>query len=272
MFFSKKKKTLRDREAGLMFCWRGGNAMNRGGGTLALCLTSAIFAGGFLLLNVSAKPNIVPSRYRASVIQLSKVDDRLAWWIERHSPPIPQWSVSADEKSVKRVDRLLLDKINTTMHRGVGYQDIDIQKVTRIDGEIFSLNSDTLPPIDRHIIAEETNDNPFLTVQWGLDISVKNDLKERWPDDLVYDQWIPDSWRGSSVKFSVLVDSSGKVLVAESVDRSEDPIVKEFQNWLYAVSFKPAKKKKESAEALIGIVEFRSVSEVKSLKDEEVGR
>jgi len=136
MFFSKKK-IQRDRAAGLVFRWRGGHATNRGGGTLALCLTAAIFAGGFLLLNVSATPGTVPSRYRASVIQLVNIDDRLSWWIERNSPSMPQWSVESDEESVRRVDDLLLGEINATKHRGMGYQDIDIQKIERVEDDIL---------------------------------------------------------------------------------------------------------------------------------------
>jgi len=265
MLFSRKKKIQRDRKAGLVFRWRGNQATNRGGGTLALCLTSAVFAGGFLLLNVSAKPNIVPSRYRASIIQLGEIDDKLAWWIEKNSPSIPEWSSHADEESILRVDALLLNEVNANQHRSLGFQELEIESIERVEDEMFSLNSDILPPIERLVdVVEYVDPNinePASSVEWSLEISVDGELNDRLPKDITYDGWVPESWYGKSVKLSVAVDSTGKVLVANPVDWTEDEIVKEFENWLYSVNFQPLKKI-NIANTVIGVIEFHSVSEV----------
>ena len=271
MLFSKKKKIQRDRKAGLVFRWRGNQATNRGGGTLALCLTSAVFAGGFLLLNVSAKPNIVPSRYRASIIQLGTIDDKLAWWIEKNSPSIPEWSSSADEESIHRVDELLLNVVNADHHRSLGFQELNIEPIERTEYEMYRLNDDILPPIGRLVnIADDINSvhQPVGIVKWNLEISVDGELNERLPKEITYDGWIPESWYGDSVKFSVAVDSTGKVLAVNPVDWTEDEIVKGFENWLYSVAFKPLKKIHIS-NTVIGVIEFGSVSEVVPPEHEE---
>ena len=263
MLLSKKKKTQRDRAAGLVFRWRGDHPTNRGGGTLALCLTSAVFAGGFLLLNVSAKPNTVPSRFRASIIQLDVIDDRLAWWIERNSPLVPMRSLDSDEESVLRIDELLLSEINANQHRSLGYQELKVEASKRVGVEMFSLNSDTLPSIKRLVSEDiETVDSvaPDI-VKWNLEISASDGLKDRLPKELSYNGWMDEPWLNGSVRFSVAVDHKGKVLIVNSVDWLEDDTAKRLENWLYAVAFDPLKKA-SSPNTMIGVVEFRSVSKV----------
>lgn len=263
MLLSKKKKTQRDRAAGLVFRWRGDHPTNRGGGTLALCLTSAVFAGGFLLLNVSAKPNTVPSRFRASIIQLDVIDDRLAWWIERNSPLVPMRSLDSDEESVLRIDELLLSEINANLHRSLGYQELKVEASKRVGVEMFSLNSDTLPSIKRLVSEDiETVDSvaPDI-VKWNLEISASDGLKDRLPKELSYNGWMDEPWLNGSVRFSVAVDHKGKVLIVNSVDWLEDDTAKRLENWLYAVAFDPLKKT-SSFSTMIGVVEFRSVSKV----------
>ena len=112
MLFTKKKKLQRDRDAGLVFRWRGGYRSNIGGSTIAFLLTSMLFAGAFLLLNIYLKSSAVPSKYRASMVQLGQVDSQLEWWMERNSPGLPMWESNGDEKSVTRVKILLENELN----------------------------------------------------------------------------------------------------------------------------------------------------------------
>ncbi len=274
MIFSRKKKIQRDRDAGLVFRWRGGHASNIGGGTLALFLTSVAFAGGFLLLNVYAKPNTVPSRYRASIIQLGEVDDRLAWWIEKNSPPILQWSERSDEESISRVNELLVGEINSRQHQGAGYQDIEIQQVEVDEDVMYSIHSDTLPSIERLQSERESSDEGDVgklgAVKWGVDISASGALEGRLPEGLSYDGELPQAWRGGSVKFSIAVDAKGNVLVVNPVDWSESEVVRGFENWIYAITFQPLRKPaNDASDTVIGVIQLRSFSEVKLMESEE---
>ena len=167
-----------------------------------------------------------------------------------------------------RVDELLLSEINATKHKGIGYQDIYIPKISRVEDEVFSLNADTLPDISRHTLEIEGGivSQPDFKVRWDLEISPKGGLKGRWPKELSYEGLVPEAWRGSSVKYSVAVNPTGKVLAVDPMEWSEDPMTKTFQDWLYAVTFTPDNK--SDASALIGIIEFSSVSRVESLEEE----
>lgn len=274
MIFSRKKKIQRDRDAGLVFRWRGGHATNIGGGTLALFLTAATFAGGFLLLNIYAKPNAVPSRYRASMIQLGEVDDRFTWWVERNSPPILQWSDESDEESISRVSELLISEINSRQHQSVGYQDIEIQEVETAEDLMYSIHSDTLPSIERLKKELGTTEDPGVAnlgiVKWGVDISAGGGLKGRLPGGLVYDDDLPLAWRGGVVKFSIAIDGKGKILAVNPVDRSDSDVVRGFENWLHSVTFKPLKKPaNDASDTMIGVVVMRSVSEVVPVESAE---
>lgn len=240
MLFSNSKKLQRDRNVGLVFRWRGGYSLNRGGSTIAFLLTSIVFAGAFVLLNVYAKPNTVPSRYRASLIQLGKMDDDLTWWVERNSPHLPAWEENSDEVSDQRVNALLMEDLKEANSGAYQYADVEIQQVEIGQDEIYSLTSEGLPPIDRFEIPDQTKEAVVSEVSWKLNISVNEPLTARLPDDLEYQDWISEKWRGRSARLIIAVDARGKVLSVNSAEWSESKTVRELENWAYTIKFKPA--------------------------------
>jgi hypothetical protein len=243
MLFSKKKKIQRDRNAGLVFRWRGGYATNRGGSTIAFLITSIVFAGGFIMFNVYAKPNTVPSRYRASMIQLGKMDDDLTWWVERNSPNLPVWSLNGDEESEARVDSGLMENIREANSGAYLYQDVELEQIEIDDERIYALNNKWLPSLKRFEAAEVDPVVAAPEVTWQLKVNVSETLAARLPDardTLEYRNWIPERWRGRSVRLIVVVDAEGKVLSVNPSEWNESKTVKEFGNWLYTFQFKPA--------------------------------
>lgn len=239
MFFSKKKKLQRDRDAGLVFRWRGGYGSNRGGSTIAFLLTSLFFAGGVIMLNVYAKPNTVPSRYRASMIQLGEMNDDLRWWVEKNSPNLPLWSGHNDEVSESKVSEMLAEKMYESQGATYRYEDVEMKQIELDNEEIYSIRTRSLPLLSRFRDAEVQDNGQFTPLEWELSVTAGDGLKERLPGDLDYGSFIPESWRGNSVRFVVAVDAGGKVLSVDPTEWNEDKVVRGFEDWIQTFAFKP---------------------------------
>ncbi|MFT5905693.1 MAG: hypothetical protein ACI9E1_001293 [Cryomorphaceae bacterium] len=266
MLFSKNKKLQRDRNAGLVFRWRGGFAYNRGGSTIAFLVTSLMFAGGFIMLNVYAKPSTVPSRYRASMIQLGMMDDDLTWWLEKNSPNLPIWSENRDEQSALRVNAQLMEELREANSGAYLYEDVEMQQIEIDDEEIYALNNRWLPSLKR---LKANEDGPIVAVAdavWKLKVNASKMLKPRLPDELEYVNWIPEKWRGRSVRLIIAVDARGKVLSVNPAEWTEDRTVKEFENWVHTLLFKPADK--EQRQTVTGVISL-SYSPIINIKEKQ---
>lgn len=267
MLFSNNKKLQRDRNAGLVFRWRGSYSVNRGGSTMAFIVTSMVFAAGFIMLNVYAKPNTVPSRYRASMIQLGNMDDDLTWWIERNSPNLPDIEEYGDDESDRRVNAFLMEDLKEANSGAYQYADVEMQEIEIAHEEVYSLNSRGLPPLSRLMTHDDNKEVVVPEVSWELKISVNDALAKRLPDGLVYGDWISEKWRGRSVRLIIVVDASGKVLTVNPTEWNESKTVREFENWVYTIKFKPAED--EQQETVTGVMNL-SYSPVDAQVEEPV--
>lgn len=266
MLFSNNKKLQRDRNVGLVFRWRGGYALNRGGSTLAFLLTSMVFAGGFIMLNVYAKPNTVPSRYRASMIQLGKMGDDLTWWVERNSPNLPEWEENGDEESERLVNALLLEDLKDANSGVYKYAEVKMQAIEIQQEGIYSLSSTVLPPVERLKIADDINEVTIPEENWKLKIKVNEPLAARFPAELEYDNWISEKWRGRSVRLILAVDARGNVLSVNPAEWNDSKTVREFENWVHTIKFKPSEN--EQNDTVTGVMDL-SYSLESDHKDEE---
>ncbi|MFT6792500.1 MAG: hypothetical protein ACJAR1_000480 [Rubritalea sp.] len=254
MLFSKNKKLQRDRNAGLVFRWRGGYGLNRGGSTIAFLVTAIVFAGGFIMLNVYAKSNTVPSRYRASMIQLGKMDDDLTWWVEKNGPNLPVWSEYGDEQSDARVNAQLMEELRESNSGAYLYEDVQMQQIEIDDEGVYALNNRWLPAVTRFSLADGGIAADIAEVGWKLKLNASEELALRLPDALEYGNWIPERWRGRSVRMIVAVDITGKVLSANPAEWNESRTVKEFEKWVQTLQFKPADK--EQGQTVTGVIDL----------------
>ncbi|MGJ8655616.1 MAG: hypothetical protein ACSHX6_04125 [Akkermansiaceae bacterium] len=267
MLFSKEKRLQRDRNAGLVFRWRGGYGLNRGGSTIAFVMTSMIFAAGFVMLNVYAKPNTVPSRYRATMIQLGEMDDDLTWWVEKNSPNLPLWSGNDDEPSDARVSELLREEIYDAHGGTYRYEDVEMQQIEVANEEVYSLRTRSLPSLRRFSVDQGDG---VEVMGWKLLVTGEAGLEERLPADLDYGDEIPANWRGNSARFIVAVDAGGKVLSVNPSEWTEDEVVRGFEDWIQAISFKPVKGEGEEAVQIVTGVITLSLDAVVKTAEQEV--
>ena len=264
MLFTKKKKLQRDRDAGLVFRWRGGYRSNIGGSTIAFLLTSMLFAGAFLLLNIYLKSSAVPSKYRASMVQLGQVDSQLEWWMERNSPGLPMWESNGDEKSVTRVKILLENELNLSDDPIYKYEDVDLRQLQINEQRYYTVDAPSLPSLEGFQSGKIVED--IQPLDWQLTVTSTGELNDRLPAGLEYGGWIPESWRGLSVKFIIAVDAKGSVMTATPVEWETDDVVKNIENWIYTITFKP--KARNADDITTGILDLRYFSvEAKSGKE-----
>lgn len=258
MLFSKNKKLQGDRDAGLVFRWRGGYRSNRGGATIAFFLTSMIFVGGFVMLSVYTKPNTIPNRYRARMIQLGEVDDDLIWRIEKNSPSLPGLLGDEDERSEIRVDNLFKEEINETQISRYLYEDVEMKEIEIDSGEVYLLRTQSMPSLGRLVDHDYIQEGSDEQVKWRVVVTADSVLKARLPDDLEYYDRVPEEWHGLSVRLIVAVDDEGKVFSVNSVDWSEGGEAKILENWVYTIPFKTVKDKSKRPEGMVtGVLDFQ---------------
>jgi hypothetical protein len=270
MLFSSNKKLQRDRNAGLVFRWRGGYSLNRGGLTIAFILTAMVFSAGFIMLNVYAKPNTVPSRYRASMIQLGNVDDDLTWWIERNSPSLPVMDEYGDNDSDQSVNALLMEDLKEAKSGAYQYADVEMKEIEINQEEAYSLDSRGLPPLSRLMTHGDDKEVSAPEVSWELKVSVNDGLAKRLPVGLVYGDWISEKWRGRSVRLVIVVDARGKVLVVNPSEWNESKTVREFENWAYTIQFKPAEDEEKETVTGVMTLSYSPVDAPLDVKEDKV--
>ncbi len=241
MLFSKNRKLQRDRNAGLVFRWRGGYKANRGGFTVAFLLTALFFGAGFIMINVYAKQNTVPSRYRASMVQLGEVDDDLKWWIERNSPLLPSWGGDGDLQSSLRVGGLLFGEISERHKEKHRIEDVEMEEISIAGERVYLSNDGVMPRIGRHkvLLSEEEVSDDDVVVEWGVNVEAGENLRLRLPKSLVYDKWIPESWHGREVRFIVAVDDMGRVIKVSPSEWVEVGEYRGLEDWIQTIRFKP---------------------------------
>ena len=107
MLFSRHKKTQRDRDAGLVFCWRAGYGGNRGGMLIALLMAVGFFAFAFWGVSISLEKSLPESRKYAKIMLLDSATLDMALWIDQNSPFPERWDPQWDEGHQSRVQQAL---------------------------------------------------------------------------------------------------------------------------------------------------------------------
>jgi len=228
---------------------------------IAFVLTSLVFVGAFLVINIDAKQSAIPSRYRASVIQLGDMDDELRWWIERNSPDLPEWMYSTGESSDQAVNILLEESLRNGERSVNLYQDIKFKKIDFEDKDVYTLNNQQwLPPVPSFSTGEvEALSARPQSIEFSVVASADKALQHRLAYPVRYGGLLSEKWNGRSVRLIVAVDAEGNVLSVNPAEWEQDEMVKELVNWAYTLPFLPNKKDNK---ILVGVLNLESVTNV----------
>lgn len=249
MFFSRKKKLLQDRNAGLVFQWRGGNAGNKGGMSMAFLLAGLIFAVIFASFSIIAKSKQPAPRYTANVTLLGEVDEKMTWWIEKNSPYQSHWYEEVDDLGEDSVADKLSALLDSQSEPSLGWRKMNPSPSKPEIPSFYSNYEVELPQLSRLIVPEdeEMKSAKTLDPNWVV-LKVRSldaNHKARIPDEMTFKAKLNKSndRLGETLSFMVTLNASGDVLNAIPVEWSDEEMWKDLENWVNGLHFKPTSKK-----------------------------
>lgn len=252
ILFSRKKKIQLDRNAGLVFCWRGCSTGNTGGLTLAIVLATSIFALGVLGIKVYVSSESPPSRYRAEIIQVSQIDPNLRWLLERNSPHLNPWYSNQNELGLLDICDKMYDAIDASRDDEIRWNSVLFDDYKLVTTRIFEQGEVVLPNLARYILPVVT-ETP-AEIEWVFSLSsLDQKMLLRFPDQMEYptDNIKLAKYQGRTLNFTVNIDAGGSVVSCLLLDWITEPEVKIVENWVNTLQFKKAKDGDEKIETLI---------------------
>lgn len=237
MLFSRKKKQQRDRDAGLVFCWRGQGG-NRGGLILALLIASGIYAAAFWGLSLSFKSTPSEPNQSAKILLLDDLSSEMALWVDQNSPFPVRWDPQRDSAHEGRVLAALdetLQSMTSPMSPWRKMPELPESVSTPRLIEAGSVQLGNLPEV------ELTNDDvKYLELTVVMDAF--GDFRKRLPAEVGdLGVSIPKQEYGSSLRFAVTLNALGEVIFCAPVDWESSDYARGIENWVRVQKFRPLK-------------------------------
>lgn len=236
MLFSLQKKLQRDREAGLVFCWRGGQGGNRGGLLISVILALVLFATAFWGVSLSFEKAQTEPRQAAKIILLRDLSSEMALWVDQNSPLPSRWDPQNDVSHQQRVDAALKQVFQEMTRPASPWIEIpNLNKV--IDAPRFiesrAVQLGNLPSAP-----------PSVDVRSDFELVVAVDasgeLEQRLPESYSdFNIKIPMQEYGSDLRFAITLDSLGCVVYCAPVEWLTSEYSQNIENWLKVQKFKP---------------------------------
>ncbi len=265
MFFSRKKKLLQDRSAGLVFQWRSGNTGNRGGMFLAFVISALFFIVIFASFNVMVKSNAPPPRYTANLTLLGNVNENMTWWIEKNSPYQSRWYDDLNYLGEKSVSEKLDSLIGRQSESPMNWRKMEQVEVLPSIPSVYAKGEVELPRLSR--LFDDLRDSsegaevaPVLNKSVvALEIRSLEAVGEaRLPEVTTFIAHLLNSGEklGETLSYIVYLSPSGKVINATPLKWTDGEVWKELENWVNVLQFKPSD---EGIEILLMEVDVRLV-------------
>ena len=238
MLFSRQKKLKRDREAGLVFCWRGGQGGNRGGLLFALLTASGIFALAFWVISLSFNIPKPESRKFAKILLLDGVSTEMALWVDQNTPFPSRWDPQSDIVHQKRVS----DSLNGVFQQ-ITEPRSAWREMPKLEGSVFTpklvkrggVQLGTLPKVE-----DISKGRGVFELIVNLDVD--GALGKRLPEQVSgIEMKVPMQEYGSSLRLILTVDEEGRVIYCLPVEWQASDYAKNIENWVRTQRFKPAK-------------------------------
>lgn len=242
MFFSRYKRLQKDREAGLVFRWRGGIGGNGGGLLLALILTLGCFFLAFLGLNVSLYKSSAQSQEYAKITLMDSFKPEMALWVDRHSPFSVRWDPQNDVEFQARVQSALNVTFNGMAKRPLPWQEMPLEQ--QPIKELRLTDKGEVHFFEEFDVVQQPELRPSA-LEFEVSLEMSQNLKKRFRKEGVSSSWqgeIPAQAYGSNLRFVVVVDAAGNVVYCSPIKWVAGESVGELENWVRRQKFDPAKR------------------------------
>lgn len=250
MIFSRSKKLTRDREAGLVFRWRGGLDGNRGGMTLALLITAGLFTMAFVGLNVKVRKVKPPQRRVAKIMMVPENDERMSLWVDIKSPFPARWDPLNDAVHHSRVESELANAMAKASMRDIEWRALPEGQNHIETPELFHQMELVLPELSRVVRPVQPETPVMLEIRMGG----LGELSKRRPDlPLNFKGEIPAAEFGKQFRWFITLNKRGEVVYLAPVEPLTGEFPAELEAWLRGLQFKPSDKDSETGELVIRI-------------------
>ncbi|GAA5495278.1 hypothetical protein Rhal01_01453 [Rubritalea halochordaticola] len=250
MFLSRRKKLTRDREAGMVFRWRGGLAGNRGGMTLAIFLTGGIFTLAFVGLNINVRKSKPLQRRVAKIMLVPENDERLSLWVDQKSPFPARWDPADDQEHLQRVEDELTLALATSSIRETEWREMPASQQRLTSPSIFKVAEQVLPELSKG----ERELVPEAPIKLQLDTEMLGDLAKRRPTQIeAFEQDIPAEEFGKQFRWFISLDREGNVVYLAPVEPGNGEFSKLLENWLRGLKFKAADIEMQAGEMVVRV-------------------
>lgn len=255
MLFSRQKKLQRDRDAGLVFCWRGGQGGNSGGLLVALLLTTGLFVAAFLGLSLSFKGAKAEPKQSAKILLLTDIPSEMALWIDQNSPFVSRWDPLDDQAHQLRVDSAL-----TEVFQSVSQPEVSWRKMPELEAQVFTprLLEEGGSQLGRLPVAPPVNKVAGV-YELIVSLDAYGVFEKRLPEQVSdVDIRVPMQEYGSNLRFALTLSPSGDVLYCAPVEWEDSNYAKEIENWVRVQKFKPSRTAQEQVGEVIVKVKVKS--------------
>lgn len=237
MLFSRYKKLKRDREAGLVFRWRGGDGGNRGGLVLAIALSSGAFALAFLGVELEAPAQSLEPRRVAKITLLNELSPELSQWVAQQSPFPSRWDPVSDVENNARVAAALEQtyvKISAPPSPWISMPAVEEEAS---EPSLLEVGVAELGDLPKATITKVSERGAELAIVLEFRGSLAKRLGEKHTP---FQGEIPKQRYGEKLRFALSVDTAGRVLYCVPVEWRDDTFAKRVENWLRLQQFSAA--------------------------------
>jgi len=217
MFFLSKRRQKRDRDAGLIFRWRGARKYHTGK-LLALMITVGFFAFSVYAIRIGGTETPLVSKRTASVFMINEDDPdclTLLVQIEERSPFPRRWDPAYDAEAMSRVSQGTDQLLGKTWNYQPVLEPLPTESSELILPSIVEPDANLLGNITRtwEVAALENPDQErgelFVRAKITADAAIQTRLPKKsqaLPQELVAEEWF-----GQSFRFLIGIDSKGVV-------------------------------------------------------------
>lgn len=239
MILSKKKKLQRDRDAGLVFCWRGSHGGNRGGLIIALLMASGLFGLAFFGVSLDLKVAKPESRQSAKILLLDSISSEMALWIDQNSPFPSRWDPQYDDEHQNRIHGAL-----GSLYQGITIPPSPWREVpTGWGAQVETPRLITSGEVDLGRLPEVEKPQAKQSVL-ELIVTMEGDgaLRERVPTQLKgFSTKIPQQAYGVTRRFALGLKPDGELLMCAPVEWDADPFDRELEAWVRSQEYASSK-------------------------------
>lgn len=239
MLFSRQKRLQRDRDAGLVFCWRGGQGGNRGGMLFSVIIASALFALSFWGLSLQFDSSKPEARKVAKILLLDKMSTEMALWIDQNSPFPSRWDPKDDavhsarvKSSLEGVYQAITEPPSPWREMPETKNQLDVPNL--VERGVVELGSLPRPQV---------SEGKQSVLELVVSLDSLGDLAKRAPDQVsAINMTVPKQQYGSGLRFIVTLNPDGRVVFCAPVEWQASDFARNIENWVRSQKFKPSKK------------------------------